>query len=680
MLLACAVLVYGIVSANACLAQAFSDSSFGQQEQLQELRRKANELRRQLNEKNQQKQFLKESAKLRLEIQRLQDSLNGLQGSKPVYSEVDSVNVHSIPSKLQEKRSKIIWPTQRYRHRHDLTNPQTNPTKSIRPKKQKNQVFKVVPGKVNRKHGALPNKHSQHLSQEQHFHQMPPNEFHMRPNQPRKRKKPQPVRKSQIIWPKAVYKKNHNTQPTQSPNLEHENPDQKTETSKSAFRVNPFKNLNVHKTEPSEHGLNTNTNVKTGSLGNAYGATVVGETPYYLISLEPEMEFGQFGIGLDVDLRLSNDGELREEDWRDINDALRNIKYVQYKSRSGKFSARVGALEHVTLGTGNLVYQYRNNSSRDDAKTGVQLSYKSDHIEIEAFTSNVAKFEIVAGRIELKPMSDAFQEILRSFHLGITYAGDFSNYANRYGQESDSTGSGFLINNAVSRGNFSGYAFDAALRVVHLPYLDLDMSVDATVLDGYGSGGSFGLNAVLRDARQELKLELCVQHIMQGDQYETGYFGSFYEVERVEFTDEENSWLETKANTLHQKTSDGNKYRTKLNLAYKQRFEFDVKFEKGYQNAPDGVLNTSLKIYNLLPQLNFETGYIKKNINSARNLSQFDENTLLTAQFELNLIKQLTLSMDYHWTFTPDEFRDNKVISYKTQEWVEPKANFRFMF
>lgn len=444
--------------------------------------------------------------------------------------------------------------------------------------------------------------------------------------------------------------------------------------------INPLNNLEVQEVS-SDETEETNSIESEGSLGNSYGTTVTGDDAYYLISLEPEIEFGRIGLGLDLDLRLSKDGELREEDWRDINDALRKIKYIEYHNLDETFNIRVGALSDITLGTGNLVYQYRNDASEDDSKTGLQLSYETSVLKIEAFTSSLSEMEILAGRLELDPMNDIDQSIIKSFRMGITYAGDFSKYANTIlSSTNDTSLSVYKKAFSTSENNFSAYSFDASLQLVNHPYLDLYCTSEATFLDGYGSGSSFGLELIIKDRSQEFTLDLNIQHINQGDQYESAYFGSFYEIERFSFKTDKEEWLETKANDLNQKTSEGNKYRTAFSIQYKQRFKFNLNFENGYENVSDGLLNSSLRINDFLPQVNIEANYTKKNLNSADALSVLDENTLLSATVELELMENFTLSSDFQWTFTPDEIENNEVISYKTQEIIEPRVNFSFDF
>lgn len=485
-----------------------------------------------------------------------------------------------------------------------------------------------------------------------------------------------------IIWPQLNSTDQVKTASDVSQESELHDTSSQNQTSddENLISINPLNNLEVQEVS-SDETEETNSIESEGSFGNSYGTTVTGDDAYYLISLEPEIELGRIGLGLDLDLRLSKDGELREEDWRDINDALRKIKYIEYHNLDETFNIRVGALSDITLGTGNLVYQYRNDASEDDSKTGLQLSYKTSVLKIEAFTSSLSEMEILAGRLELDPMNDIDQSIIKSFHMGITYAGDFSKYANTISSSTNDTSlSVFKKAFSTSENNFSAYSFDASLQLVNHPYLDLYCTSEATFLDGYGSGSSFGLELIIKDRSQEFTLDLNIQHINQGDQYESAYFGSFYEIERFSFKTDKEEWLETKANDLNQKTSEGNKYRTAFSIQYKQRFKFNLNFEKGYENVSDGLLNSSLRINDFLPQVNIEANYTKKNLNSADALSVLDENTLLSATVELELMENFTLSSDFQWTFTPDEIENNEVIRYKTQEIIEPRVNFSFDF
>jgi hypothetical protein len=613
-----------------------TQSAFAQspnENELYELKRQVQALRAQMKEESARKKQNTEKTKLINQIQRLKDSLRVIRSGQTI-NEPTRISITSkMKGKLRRNETKlgerfksrnkksgggIIWP----RPNSDVYKPYSNTTVS----EPKQREFGKPSAEPDKKINVRPAPHYQKVQN--------------------KNKR---------------YK--HNPQSNA------------TDQNDGSFKMRPLNGFQVQRIKSAKPDEKLN-----GSFGNAYGTTVVDSDPYYLINLSPEMAFGRIGLGFDVDLRLSKDGELRQEDWRDINDALRKIKYVTYTSRDKKFRARVGALHNVTLGTGNLVHEYRNDASQDDSKTGFRVVYENRAFKVDAFTSSLSDLEIVAGRLEINPMNDAYHEILKSFQLGVTYAGDFSPYANMFSKDRDTLNGAFNKSTAIARSSFSGYSFETSLRLLHLPYLDLDGSFDATFLDGYGSGSSFGLKALLKDYRQEFIFNLEVRHIMQSNRYETGYFGPFYEVERFNFINKEEEWLESKANALYAKKSDGNKYRTKLTIDYKNRFKLALNFEKGYDNVADGVLNASLRINNFLPQVNVEAGYIKKNLNKANSLSDLDENTLLSAKAELDLMENLTLSSILQWTFTPNQRKGNKVLSYKTEQWIEPKVNFRLGF
>lgn len=637
-----AVAIVFLIQIRLVNAQISSDN------ELSELQKQAEKLRQQIQDiKNQQHSLQK--AKLQKEIQLLQDSLKAMQSGDFLYensldqtdTSIDEIDTTSISSNLSESSQ------------------------------QKNTIYKVVP--------AIPMSAGENSSNDIQSEQ-PEDEFPNYNYEDGLNKSSQSQVK--IVWPsqsidnQSGVNTNVENVPEQEDDFENNSNDED-----SFIKINPFNEFNVEEIQTSSTSNDINSNAfVNGDLGNSYGTTVVGSDAYYLISLSPEMQFGRIGVGLDLDLRVSNEGELRQEDWEDINDALRKIKYITYSNDSELFEVKVGQLENITLGSGDLVYEYRNNTSKDDSKTGLRIRYQTDVLKFETFTSNVSELEIVAGRLELNAMSDAKQDILRSFHLGLTYAGDFSNYANYYGRVQDSSSIAFYKQTAVARDNFSGYSFDATLRLLHLSYLELHTIADATFLDGYGSGGSFGLKLAFQDRSEEFKFDLTFQHIMQERQYETGYFGSFYEVERFSVVNEEEDLIETKTNSLYQKPSVGNKYRALLNVGFKDRFELKMNYEKGYKSANDGILNASLRIDDFLPQVNVEAGYIKKKLNSSRELGILDENTLVSAKAEFVLMKNLTFSSEFEWTFTPDEIQNNKVISYKTQQLVEPKLNFRFKF
>ncbi|HPR17945.1 MAG TPA: hypothetical protein PLD62_06840, partial [Candidatus Cloacimonadota bacterium] len=80
---------------------------------------------------------------------------------------------------------------------------------------------------------------------------------------------------------------------------------------------------------------------KPFNMGGGVGTVMFGETTYTQIRLQPEVVFGKIGIGLDVDLLIDSNGDIREEDWDEFDDYVNKIYYIRYGKRGDSLFGRV---------------------------------------------------------------------------------------------------------------------------------------------------------------------------------------------------------------------------------------------------------------------------------------------------------------------------------------------------
>ncbi|MBI3579984.1 MAG: hypothetical protein HY089_11315, partial [Ignavibacteriales bacterium] len=91
-------------------------------------------------------------------------------------------------------------------------------------------------------------------------------------------------------------------------------------------------------------------------MTTSVGLTVVDGKPYYLFNLTPELSFGNLGIGLDLNIRVGEDGKIRKEDFNEVYDYLRILRYVRWGHKKDPLYARAGALDYARLGHGSIMY------------------------------------------------------------------------------------------------------------------------------------------------------------------------------------------------------------------------------------------------------------------------------------------------------------------------------------
>lgn len=164
---------------------------------------------------------------------------------------------------------------------------------------------------------------------------------------------------------------------------------------------------------------------------------------YQLLGLRPDFAIGNFGIGLDLPLNYRFTGgdtndefEVRAEDWVPDSDNsflelyLPKFRYVRYGQKGDDIYLQLGGLGGATIGNGFLVNGYTNELylperrifgavfDLDRAIAGVQ------YFGLETLVSNLAAFDVMAGRFYVRPLAGTALPLLPNLEVGVTVAAD----------------------------------------------------------------------------------------------------------------------------------------------------------------------------------------------------------------------------------------------------------------
>ncbi len=142
------------------------------------------------------------------------------------------------------------------------------------------------------------------------------------------------------------------------------------------------------------------------------------------LAFQPELSIGKFGVGLDLMLRfkLASDGttgfQLYEPDWvpqagQNIFDVyLPKILYVRYGTQwEDPFYIKMGSISDFTLGNGLIINNYSNMQFLPTTRIfGIQAGLDGSlfgvpYVGIEALTGNVTKFDVIGGRVYVRPLA-----------------------------------------------------------------------------------------------------------------------------------------------------------------------------------------------------------------------------------------------------------------------------------
>ncbi len=179
----------------------------------------------------------------------------------------------------------------------------------------------------------------------------------------------------------------------------------------------------------------------TDALPTGAGGTVESWTR---LGFQPEVSFGKFGIGLDLTLRFqlypegsSNAMRVYRNDWvpgdgkNFLDIYLPKLLYIRYgiKGEDPLF-AKLGSINDLTLGNGFIVGNYSNMSFLPDLRLfgldfGVDGSlFDFPMVGFEGLTGNLARLDVVGGRLFVRPFVTNEMPILKGLQLGFTGAFD----------------------------------------------------------------------------------------------------------------------------------------------------------------------------------------------------------------------------------------------------------------
>jgi hypothetical protein len=416
--------------------------------------------------------------------------------------------------------------------------------------------------------------------------------------------------------------------------------------------------------QPSKLSMLTNQQMVTGGVG----MTIIDGTPYYLFRLFPELSFGKVGIGLDVNIRVGEDGKVRSGDFKDFYSYLRLIRYVRYGNKNDPFYARLGTLDYSRIGHGFIMYMYRNSASYDLRKVGVEFDVDFQKVGFESMYSDVGSGSLLGLRGYVRPLqfTDAASiPVIGGLETGATLASDFNTNANR--TWGDSVGTTRL---AEGGGSLSIVGFDVGLPLLSHEIIRSTLYADYAKIISYGSGAAVGLSLGLRglgiftvDAKYERR------HV--GDQFLPSYFDAFYERDRYQVLDT-NRFM-SKAQLLKNAPSyDG--YFGEVFISILNTFNVIGGYQSpvGVRNA--GSLHMELQTSAALPGILLAGGYDKKNIGS---IFKLDSNSLLYAQVGYKPVPYLVVSTLYQWTWTEVlDAKSGNVVGYEAQKRIEPRIEF----
>jgi hypothetical protein len=402
-----------------------------------------------------------------------------------------------------------------------------------------------------------------------------------------------------------------------------------------------------------------------GSLPIGFGATFIDGETYYLVSVMPDLSFGKFGLGLDINLRInSTTGKIRPGDYNKFSDYLRIIRYVRWAQKGDPLYIRLGQLDYSLLGHGSIIYDYNNCASYDLRRTGVEFDVDLEKYGFESVYSDVTDKGLLGMRGYVRPLkftSLAKIPVINNFEVGATYARDLNNNAT---SKRDSTSPTQLYS---GNGGLSIYGFDLGLPILSYSAIKSSLYFDYAKIANYGHGTSVGINLTL-NGMGLLTLKGKYEYRFNGDEYIPAYFNALYELDRF------SSSRGSKSDTLQYiKANRG--YYGELMISILNTINILGAYQAPAPNDNEGVMHAELR----LPKM---AGIVIRGAFDKTNIGRVfvPEHTILSAEIGYMPVQYLLVSMLYQRTFSDRDANGNPLGYFVKQDRVEPKVSVVFDF
>ncbi len=428
-------------------------------------------------------------------------------------------------------------------------------------------------------------------------------------------------------------------------------------------------------TTPQSGKLFQEQNKFAGGLGLSW---IDGE-PHYLFNLSPDIALGNFGVGLDLNLRINKEGKIRNEDFNSVSDYLSIMKYLRYGYKHDPIYARIGGLDKAILGQGNIVYYYNNRASYDNRKIGIELDLDFGTFGFESIYGDLSGGGILGLRGYTRPFkftSLGVIPIIGDLETGATIATDLNEFSGVTNASIDPNTKKISV--SEDEGSISIIGLDAVLPLLRTKLFNIDLYSNYTKILQFGDGATIGLGFYL-SGLGILSADLRFERWFNGDQFIPRYFNQFYEVQRF-IADSTRGFVSSKALALKNAKTLGNSYYGELIIDILNWVQIFGSYSRYDKVANSGILRLETDLSPKDASFVVRAFYDKFNLKDESDIFKLDDRSIVTAEVGYKPLSYVLVSMIYQWTYTPERDKEEKVIGYSPQKRIEPRISFIFPF
>ena len=178
------------------------------------------------------------------------------------------------------------------------------------------------------------------------------------------------------------------------------------------------------------------------SYAAAVGSVTIDGKQWQRISLRPDIPIGKFGVALDIEIFVDDQGNFNKKGWDfdstedAVGSVLRKIYYLRYGRPGEGVFVKVGALDNVTLGYGLMMEGYCNSLEYPGVKKlGLQFDVRNlspMHVGIQGMINNFEDLgrvgAVIGGRLSARPMAATGIPLLSKLEIGASYVRDMDQF------------------------------------------------------------------------------------------------------------------------------------------------------------------------------------------------------------------------------------------------------------
>ena len=242
--------------------------------------------------------------------------------------------------------------------------------------------------------------------------------------------------------------------------------------------------------------------------------------------------------------------QLRKQDWDEVSDYFRILRFIEYGAPKDTFYGRLGTLDGTTIGHGTIMNWYYNTIDVNHWETGVRLNLNLNPGGIETVLNNVASPHLMGGRIYVRPWY-----FINRCSLLYRLAVGFTALVDRDAPYTFSP----TANSDVEKGTINApgrplgiYGADIEYPIIASKYFDITPYVDNNFMGGFSASDGYGFHGgVLMGMHPPVvDIQARIEYRYVGPHYLPGYFDTLYEINRYYYATDKHGSPVTKLQSL----------------------------------------------------------------------------------------------------------------------------------